>query len=118
MIKSRHCTPLFAVERPHYEASAVTELLTGLGPVVYAIRTGDLIKIGYTINLAHRAAVLGGYNNLLAWRSGTFDDEQAIHASLAGLAVQGREYYPADLRVLAVVNEMRNRLGLPVLAVA
>ena len=104
------------VSRP--DMTPVTELLTGLGPVVYAFHAGDLIKIGYTTNLAHRAAVLGGYSHLLAWRSGTFDDEQAIHASLAGLAVQGREYYPADPRVLAVVNEMRNSLGLPVLAVA
>ena len=103
---------------PAEEADSVTELLTCLGSVIYAIRCGDMIKIGYSTNLARRAAVLGGYANLLAWRPGTLADEQAIHASLDGLAVQGREYYPAAPRVLAVVNEMRDSMGLEVLSIA
>ena len=118
MTKPSRKTPVTDVPCPPDKIPAITALLTCLGPVVYAIQTGDLIKIGHTTNLAKRAAVLGGYSNLLAWRPGTLDDEQAIHASLHGVAVRGREYYPAVPQVLAVVNEMRNGLGLAVLAIA
>lgn len=90
-------------------AESRSRTLNSLGPVVYAIRTPDgLIKIGFTKRLAVRASALAGLDKLLAIRLGaTFDDEQAIHASLDGLAVRGREYYPPAPEVLAVVNEMR-----------
>ena len=92
----------------------VSTMLVELGSVVYAVRTKDnLIKIGCTTNLAERCRKVGlGAKSILAWRAGTLDDEARIHASLAGLAVRGREWYPWDDRVIAVVNEMRRELGI------
>ena len=43
----------------------------------------------------------------------TLADEQEIHASLSGLAVRGREYYPPVPEVLHIVNEMRRKLRQP-----
>ena len=52
-----------------------------------------------------------------AFRFGDYDDEQAVHRSLAAQRIEGkREYYHPTPEVLAVVNEMRSDLGLPVLA--
>lgn len=93
--------------------SSVRPLLAALGPVVYAIRTRDnLVKIGFTSNLAHRYAQIGSMANILGWKSGTLNDESAIHRHLAPHAVRGREYYAPHPDVLAVVNEMREALGL------
>lgn len=48
--------------------------------------------------------------------NGTLAEERAIHARLSGHAVRGREWYPEDdPEVLAVVNEMRDSLGLSLL---
>lgn len=93
---------------------AVGLLLSALGPVVYAIKTRDgYVKIGWTANLGQRYSNLGHARDILGWQSGTLDDEQEIHRSLAGLAVRGCEYYsPTDLRVLAIVNAMRRSLGI------
>jgi hypothetical protein len=59
-----------------------------LGPVVYAVRVGDLVKIGHTGELAHRITSLGA-SEVLAFMPGSYDDEQAFHRRLAGRAVQG-----------------------------
>lgn len=104
------------LERPAPNVSAWTWLRL-LGPVVYAIRTPDgWIKIGFTTNLSQRSSQLGGYKALLAWRCGSMEDEQAIHASLNGQAIRGREYYPPTADVLSTVNAMRSELGLEPIA--
>ena len=71
------------------EADSVTELLTCLGSVVYAIRTGDMIKIGYSTNLAKRAAVLGWLQQpagLASWNTcrRTGDTRQPRRVGCAG----------------------------------
>ena len=55
---------------------------------------------------------------LLAFRVGAYEDEQAIHASLVEHRARAREYYNPTPEVLAVVNDMRNSLGLPHIAAA
>lgn len=95
--------------------------MNSLGSVVYAARLDDgVIKIGWTERFGSRLRWLKSYNGqgieLIAFRQGTRDDEQAIHAELAEHIHHGREYYSATPEVLAVVNEMREALTLPPLA--
>lgn len=88
-------------------------ILNSLGAGIYAVRTADgLIKIGQTSHLGNRIRSYGTGRELLAIRLGaTFADEQAIHESLAGHSVRGREWYAPAQPVLDVVNAMRADLG-------
>lgn len=108
-------------------ATARTAAMRALGPVVYAVRLADgVIKIGWTERfdlrlhwLKHRVRQ---DVELLAFRPGTYDEEQAIHAALKPhratdeTYAQAREYYVATPEVLAVVNDMRGALNMPQLA--
>ena len=98
-----------------------------LGPVVYAARLADgTIKIGWTERFDLRLHWLKHHAQqdveLLAFRSGTYDDEQEIHRSLAAFRAQvdhvehPREYYHPVDEVLAVVNDMRADLNMPPIA--
>lgn len=91
--------------------SEALDVVSQVGPVVYAMRLrGDVIKIGHSGRLGRRRIQLQG--TMLAFRFGTRDDEQAIHALLAEHRHHGREYYHPTPEVLAVVNEMREALAL------
>lgn len=85
-----------------------------IGSCVYALRTeDDLVKIGFTTNLAdrrrkHRA----DWSRLLAITPGTLADEQAIHRRLKPHRARGHEIYRPTADVFAVVNEVRERYGL------
>lgn len=85
--------------------------LRSLGEVVYAVRCGDLVKIGHTGDLDARIRKLKA-DELLAFAPGTVEDEQAIHAQLTEHVERGREWYRPAPSVMTVVNEMRERLGL------
>lgn len=112
-IHSKTRKPLDQVERAADRVNARSWLRL-LGPVIYAARHDDMIKIGWTSNLSNRLSKLGGVNSLLAWQPGTLDDEQALHRSLTGHAIHGLEWYRLDdLTVLDVINQMRDRLSLP-----
>lgn len=87
------------------------EALRAVGEVVYAVRCGDVIKIGHTGDLAARCWSLKT-TDVLAFTPGTYEDEQSIHALLVGNLHHGREWYYPTPDVLAVVNEMRDRIGL------
>lgn len=95
-------------------AQAIRALQAVAGSLIYAVRTRDgLIKIGVTTNFMVRSqGIIGGVDEVLAFKAGTRDDEQAIHRSLAGHTSHGREYYYPTRAVLKVVNEMRGALGL------
>lgn len=85
-----------------------------LGEVVYAVRLSDgSVKIGWTHNLGRRKQHFGAGTEVLGFRSGDRAAENALHASLKDCRVRGREYYHPTAEVLAVVNDMRNDLGLP-----
>lgn len=95
-----------------------TAVMRSLGSVVYAARLADgTIKIGWTERFHDRLRYLKHYTGqdveLLAFRPGGYDDEQAIHASLIEHRLEGRrEYYHPTAAVLAVVNEMRDQFNL------
>lgn len=85
-----------------------------LGEVVYAVRLGDgSIKIGWTQNLGRRKQYFGAGHEVLGFRFGKRDDEQALHERLVAHRAKGREYYHATPEVLAVVNDMRQDFNLP-----
>ena len=101
-----------------FDVLTSAEALDLLGPVVYATRSGDRIKIGYSANLKSRLSDLGGRDGLLAFLpAADMEAEAAIHRQLRGHAVERREWYAADdPAVLEVVNQMRDFLGLPTIA--
>lgn len=88
------------------------QILNALGSVVYAVRLpGRIVKIGCSANLAARIQALGAVE-ILAFKPGEYADEQAIHATLVAHRHHGREYYHPSPEVMAVVNQMREDLGL------
>lgn len=96
---------------PHQRNEAL-RALDMLGGTVYACRVADdLIKIGFTRHLNQRRTKLQG--ELLAVLPGaSYDDEQALHARLVDHLHHGQEWYYPTPGVLAVVNEMREVIGL------
>lgn len=116
---NKHKPPMLS-HRPLTEITGYGELSTritrtaalrSIGEVVYAVRCGDSIKIGHTVNLAKRMNSLKA-TELLAFMAGTHEDEQALHSRLADHREHGREWYYPTPGVMAVVNEMRATLGL------
>lgn len=90
---------------------AALRTMNAAGSMVYAIRTPDgLIKIGLSTDLATRRRHIG--DEMLAVMFGDHVAEQAIHDQLSGHAHHGREWYYPTPEVLAVVNDMRARVGL------
>jgi len=84
--------------------------------MLYAFRLADgIIKIGCSRDVARRINAYPGAD-ILAFRFGDFEDEQALHRSLAASVARGREYYHPTPEVLAVVNEMRADFRLEALA--
>lgn len=96
--------------------------MESLGSVIYAARLDDgTIKIGWTRHFGHRLRMLKHAVKqdveLIAFRFGDFEDEQAIHAGLIPHRIEGKqEFYRPTPEVLAVVNEMRESLNLPHIA--
>ena len=99
-----------------------SEALRIFGSVVYAARLADgTIKIGWTEDFENRIRYLASATKqdveLLAFRAGTYEDEQAIHHSLAAHRIEGkREFYYPTAEVLRVVNDMRTALNMPPVA--
>ncbi len=86
---------------------------TLLGAVIYAARLPDgVIKIGCTSNLGVRMWQLGAGTTLLGFRPGLRPEELQLHRTLRAHVHHGREYYHPTPEVMAVVNEMRDTLGL------
>lgn len=85
--------------------------LRALGHVVYAVRVDDVIKIGCTGDLARRCRELHA-SDVLAFMPGTVDVERALHDRLVEHRHHGVEWYYPTPGVMAVVNEMREVIGL------
>ena len=103
--------------------TARTYALNSIGPVVYAARMADgTIKFGHTSRLGRRLWDLAYREQmkaeLLAFRPGTYEDEQALHQRLAPHLHHGREWYHPTSAVMSTVNEMRDGFGLPRLTVS
>jgi hypothetical protein len=86
----------------------VIPLLRALGEVVYFAKMADgTIKIGHTTDLARRRLTWGQPGQLLAFRFGTYDDEQEIHRRLSAHVARGREWYHPTDEVMAEVESAR-----------
>lgn len=97
------------------DRNAALRALQGCESVVYAMRVdGGIIKIGWTTQLVTRRENLVG--QILGFRPGDYDDEQAIHASLIEHRARGREFYHPTPEVMAVVNDIRGHFNLPAIA--
>jgi hypothetical protein len=93
-----------------------TEIARDLGPCVYFLRTPDgLVKVGHTGNIAERkrGQTEDGWRSVLAVVPGTLDDERALHHQLTEHRARGREFYHPVPAVLAEVNAIRERAGVP-----
>lgn len=89
-------------------------LMREMGPVVYYIRVGALVKIGYTKDLPGR---IRHYKRdecqLLAWRTGgTLGMERAIHHRLWRSLAKGNEWFIPSVEVMAEVRDARIACGI------
>jgi hypothetical protein len=97
---------------------AIHESLRELNGVelIYAIRCRDgIIKIGHTRDLMSRRRHFASSDNpeaILSIQHGTYEDEQALHATLKASVARGREYYHPTPEVLAYINGVRATLGV------
>lgn len=97
---------------PHSQSKKA--IARDIGPVVYFFRTkDDLVKIGYTANIAERVFRLGGWNRLLAIQPGTLADERDAHERFTGCLARGREYFHPFPELIAYINEIRGAMGVP-----
>lgn len=93
-----------------------TALGLQLGSCVYFIRSGDLIKIGHTSNIAKRKGAGGlsaGWSDVLVLWRGTRADEQALHQRFAAHRHHGNEWYRPAQPLIDFINEQRERMGIP-----
>ena len=126
----RHPTPIWASDRggtkigprrthcEKVEQARAIRAVVGTASVIYAIRfpTG-MVKIGCTRNLATRLQYFSSWRGVLVGVGpGDEEAERQVHNKLRMHLALGREYYHPHPEVLAVVNEMRQRWGLPHLA--
>lgn len=77
-----------ALEAEHQRRKSEAATMTPLSGVVYYIRFGDRVKIGYTTNLRQRLHNLP-HDEVLATEIGTMADERARHRMFADLRVTG-----------------------------
>lgn len=97
------------------DRNVALDALTAGQSFIYAMRLKDsIVKIGWSNHLANRRAQLRG--QILAFKPGSYYDEQDIHTSLSEHRARGREYYHPRPEVMAVVNEMRGHFNLPAIA--
>lgn len=71
-------------------------------PVVYYVRFGDRVKIGYTTNLAARLTAIP-HDEVLATEPGTMQDERARHRQFADLRITGEWFTYAEPLVSHIV---------------
>lgn len=76
---------------------------TPRGPLVYFVRRGDEIKIGFTHRLSQRMAGLGGALTLLGIVPGTTTTERMYHERFTHLRTQG-EWFRAGPDLLAAID--------------
>lgn len=97
--------------RERDRAQALRAILGGRS-VVYALRLADgIFKIGCSRDVRRRRNHYRG-SEIVAFRFGDRDDEQAVHRRLRASVARGREYYRPTPEVLAVINDMRRDFGL------
>jgi len=90
-----------------------SSLAREVGPVVYFIRTKrDLIKIGFTTDIATRHSTFGSFDQILALQAGTIADEKALHVRFSELLADRNEYFRPGPDLLAYINTIRSGMGI------
>lgn len=84
-----------------------------IGPVVYYIKYGELIKIGSAKDLEARLATYNPGGELLATEPGDRDLEQKRHEQLAIHRIYGKEWYAATPTVLHHIDLLTRKHGEP-----
>jgi hypothetical protein len=80
---------------------------------IYYVRQGELIKIGYTSNLAKRLQSYAPTGVLLAVHPGTRATEKEMHQKFAASLDQGREWFRPRPELLRHIEETRKQFGSP-----
>lgn len=81
--------------------------------VIYALRIGGFIKIGWTSDLNKRMRQYPPDTTLLAVMPGTRKDEKRIHRRLAVHLAQGREWFAMTPPVMEWVKIVTDEHGMP-----
>ena len=81
--------------------------------IVYFIRSGGYIKIGWTSNLDKRMKAYPPDTTLLAVMPGTRKDERAIHKRFAHLLTHGREWFPLAPQITEYIGQVTRQHGPP-----
>jgi hypothetical protein len=87
-------------------------------PVVYYIQVGDLIKIGYTIDLRLRVRAYPPSRKVLATEPGTPALEATRHGQFKDCRAHGREWFHHDPALLTHINRLRSESGASPLDIA
>lgn len=74
---------------------------------IYFVRLGDLVKIGFTTNMARRMTVIP-HEEILGAKSGTMEDERRCHAAFKHLRVKG-EWFRAAPDLLAFIADVTSK---------
>jgi len=100
--------------RIRQEFEAEQEARRKISSVVYYVRIGDHIKIGYTSDLDRRLMGLRvDGSDLLAWEPGGRELEQQRHHEFRAARISRREdFHPTD-RLKEHLEELRAKHGLP-----
>lgn len=96
------------------EKPSFAKMAAHLPPVVYYLRNReDLLKIGYTTDLANRRRQHGvPWSNILAITPGTLRDERTIHFRFARYVARGVEYYYPVAPMFDHIDQVRAAVGL------
>lgn len=81
--------------------------------VVYFLRIGGYIKIGWTSNLQRRMREYAPDTLLLATMPGTRKDEKAVHRRFSHLKTHGREWFPLAPQITEYIDTVRSDHGEP-----
>lgn len=82
--------------------------------VVYYLRLGDLIKVGFTVDLAARLRDYPPHAHVLATEPGTKTLERQRHHELRHSLNLGREWFARSDEVLAHIESVLAEYGEPV----
>lgn len=87
--------------------------MRNLPGVVYYLRVGGYIKIGWTADLAKRMRAYAPDTILLATQPGTRKDEQRLHKIFAAHRTHGREWYAMTPSVMHHIEQVAAQHGTP-----
>jgi hypothetical protein len=80
---------------------------------IYFIRLGELVKVGWTRDLAQRLKSYGASAQLLVSYPATRDDETNLHRQLRPALAKGREWYEDGAIIQHFIDEALAKYGEP-----